>query len=204
MHAKMLVVDDAQVLIGGMNWGPRSVENTDADVYTQGNIAHEAQSVFESDWRTMGSTIPNNVTNESTQAQDILTGKPLQRAILSTLDHAQTIQAALFELSNRSLINELCKRSEAGAKVQVVLDSRMEKSINKRAANTLKKAGVEVEFYPGDQVLHEKMLIADNTVIIGSANYSYNAFLRNHELDLISNDTHVVSQAKTDFLAICD
>lgn len=202
MHAKMLVVDDSQVLIGGMNWGPGSVENADADVYTQGGTAHEAQGVFESDWRTMGVTVPSGVNDESSSAQDILTGQPLVSAIESTLDRAQTIQAVLFELSNRDIINELCKRAQAGAKVQVVLDSRMEKSINSRAANTLRKAGVEVQFYPKNQVLHEKMLIADDTVIIGSANYSYNAFTRNHELDLVTGDKNVVAQAKDDFTKI--
>ncbi|KLU61763.1 cardiolipin synthase [Peptococcaceae bacterium CEB3] len=201
-HAKMLVVDDSQVLIGGMNWGYGSVENADADVYTHGATAKEAQSVFESDWRKLGATIPAGVPLENTSAQDILSGRPLLKAILTELNHAQTIQAALFELSNRQIIGKLAERAKAGAKVQVLLDTRMEKEINSRAAKQLSNVGVQVKFYPGNQVLHAKMIVTDHVTIIGSANGSYDAFTRNHELDLLTRNPGVMKEAHADFEAM--
>ena len=112
-HAKLLVTDDSQVLIGGMNWGTGSVENADADVYEEGATANEAQSVFDADWRQLGASLPAGVTDETIAGQDILSGKPLLSAILSDLDQAKTIQAAFFELSNHELINKLAERAKA-------------------------------------------------------------------------------------------
>lgn len=198
-HAKMLVIDDSQVLIGGMNWGRGSVENADADVYEEGTTAKEAQSVFNADWRQLGASLPTGVTDDTISGQDILSGKPLLSAILSDLDQAKTIQAAFFELSNRELINKLTERAKAGAKVQVLLDTRMEKKINSQAAKELSSAGVQVQFYPGNQVLHAKMIITDSIVIVGSANGSASAFTRNHELDLLTSDSSVLKQAQADF-----
>lgn len=198
-HAKMLVIDDSQVLIGGMNWGTGSVENADADVYEEGTTANEAQSVFEADWRQLGASLPAEVTDETISSPDILSGKPLLSAILTDLDQAKTIQAAFFELSNHELINKLAERAKAGANVQVLLDTRMEKQINSKAAKALSSAGVQVQFYPSNQVLHAKMIVTDSVVIVGSANGSYDAFTRNHELDLLMSDSSVLKQAQADF-----
>ena len=201
-HAKMLVVDDNQVLIGGMNWGYGSVKNADADVYMLGATAKEAQGVFESDWRMLGASLPAGIIIEKTSNQDILSGKPLLNAILTELDHAQTIQAALFELSNYELINKLIERSKAGAKVQVLLDTHMGKKINSRTAEQLSSAGVQVKLYPENQVLHAKMIVTDRVAIVGSANGSYYAFSRNHEADIVTSDSGVLKQAQADFEAM--
>jgi len=198
-HAKMLVVDDSQVLIGGMNWGHGSIENADADVYIQGGTAKEAQSVFETDWYRLGNSLPDGVAVEDIQATDILSGRPLLTTILTELDHAQTIQMALFELSNHEIINKLIERAKAGAKVQVLLDTRMEKQINSQAADQLRSAGIQVRFYPGNQVLHAKMIVTDHVAIVGSANCSYNAFARNHELDIVTSNPVVLEQAQSNF-----
>ncbi len=200
-HAKMLVVDDTQVLIGGMNWGSGSVKNADVDVYMLGAIAKEAQGVFESDWRMSGASLPAGIIIENTTNQDILYGKPLLSAILTELDHAQTIQVALFELSNNELINKLIERSKAGVKVKVLLDTRMEKKINSRAAEQLRSAGVQVKLYPENQVLHAKVIVTDHVVIVGSANGSYDAFSKNHELDIVTSDPAVLKQAQADLEA---
>ncbi|SPF47513.1 conserved exported hypothetical protein [Candidatus Desulfosporosinus infrequens] len=198
-HAKMLVIDDSQVLIGGMNWGTGSVENADADVYEEGTTANEAQSVFEADWRQLGASLPIGVTEEPISGRDILSGKSLLSAILADLDRAKTVQAAFFELSNHELINKLADRAKAGANVRVLLDTRMEKNINSQAAKELNSAGVQVRFYPSNQVLHAKMIVTDSVVIVGSANGSVSAVTRNHELDLVTSDSSVLKQAQADF-----
>ena len=138
----MLVIDDSQVLIGGMNWGTGSVENADADVYEEGTTAHEAQSVFEADWRQLGASLPTGVTDETISGQGILSGKPLFSVILADLDQAKIIQAAFFELSNYELINKLAVHAKAGVNIQVLLDTRMERKINCQAAKAMSSAGV--------------------------------------------------------------
>ena len=41
-------------------------------------------------------------------------------------------------------------------------------------------------------MLHAKMIVTDSIVIVGSANGSANAFTRNHELNLVTNDSSVL------------
>ena len=99
-HAKMLIVDDTQVLIGGMNWGKGSYKNADADVFLTGQLAKNAQAVFVKDWEAVGGHIPQSVVNERTTGSSILSGQPLLKEILLTLDNSSLIQASLFEISN--------------------------------------------------------------------------------------------------------
>lgn len=202
-HAKLLVVDDSQLLIGGMNWGKGSYKNADADVFLKGSTAKEAQAIFEKDWSSIGGAIPNEVVQESNVGQSILSGQALLNKILETMDSSSVIQASLFELSNRSLIDKLKERAKAGANVQAVLDSQLESAQNRSIAESLKSAGVKVRMYPKGQVLHAKMLIADQTLVIGSANWSLSAFSSsgtfNHELDLFSSDSSLLKDAKSTF-----
>ena len=41
----------------------------------------------------------------------------------------------------------------------------MEKKINSQAAKELSSAGVQVQFYPSNQVLHAKMIVTDSSVL---------------------------------------
>ena len=84
----------------------------------------------------------------------------------------------------------------------MLLDSHMEKKINSLAAEQLRSAGVQVKLYPGKQVLHAKMIVTDHVAIVCSTNGSYDAFTRNHELYIVTNDTGVVKQAQADFDAM--
>lgn len=199
-HAKLLVVDDQKLLIGGMNWGKGSYKNADADVYLEGESAKEAQEVFESDWQTLGHSLPQVVARETVAGNAILSGQPLLQRILQTMSQANNIDASLFELSNRELINKFEQRARAGAKVRIVLDSRLEGKENSKVIKSLRQAGVEVRSYPKNQVLHAKMLITGDTLVIGSANYSASAFNgRNHELDIFTQEQNLVSEAKEAF-----
>ncbi|AFM43577.1 hypothetical protein Desaci_4751 (plasmid) [Desulfosporosinus acidiphilus SJ4] len=202
-HAKLLVIDDSQLLIGGMNWGKGSYKNADADVFLKGSAAQEAQAIFEKDWSSIGGSIPAGVVKETNMGQSIFSGQTLLSKLLVTLDSSSFIQASLFELSNRSLLDKLKACAKAGANVQVVLDSQLESAQNRSVVDSLRAAGVQVRMYPKGQVLHAKMLIADHTLVIGSANWSFSAFSSsgtfNHELDLFTSDQVLLSHAKSTF-----
>ena len=49
-HVKLLVVDDARVLVGGVNLGASSSYTTDADVELSGPAVRDATAVFDRDW----------------------------------------------------------------------------------------------------------------------------------------------------------
>ena len=197
-HAKMLVVDDAAVLIGGMNWGRGSYKNADCDVFLTGSSVQEAKWVFERDWALEGESIPAGVKQERATNQSILAGQILLNQLVATLDKANNIEAALFELSKRKLLATLEDRARAGASVKVLLDTRFEKP-SRKVLGALKAAGVQVKLYPDNQVLHAKMLIAGNMLIVGSSNWSYDAFAKNHELDVFTSNPVLLNEAQAAF-----
>jgi cardiolipin synthase len=62
----------------------------------------------------------------------------------------------------------------------------------------LLRAGMEVwEYKP--TMMHAKLTVADDTVIIGSANLDIRSGRLNYELVAIVNDPHVAAQARADF-----
>ena len=85
----------------------------------------------------------------------------------------------------------------------MVLDSQLQGSQNLKIANVLRNAGVDVRMYPKGQVLHAKMLIADNSLVIGSSNWSFSAFSNsgtyNHELDLFTSQPTLLKSARSTF-----
>jgi len=69
------------------------------------------------------------------------------------------------------LIEELKRADLNGVDVMVVMDERF-KLKNEYAYSLLKKTGVKVRYDATQRILHSKLVIADNTVFIGSANWS--------------------------------
>ncbi|MHB1974634.1 MAG: DUF4158 domain-containing protein [Acidimicrobiales bacterium] len=57
-HVKLLVVNDARVLVGGVNLGAASSYTTDADVELSGPAVGPATTVFNRDWAAGGSGAP--------------------------------------------------------------------------------------------------------------------------------------------------
>ena len=74
--------------------------------------------------------------------------------------------------------------------LRVLLDPTQPQNADTMAV--LKPAGATVRFYlqAGDELLHAKAGIIDgSTVLFGSCNWSRSGFTRNHELDLLIQDT---------------
>lgn len=184
-HVKMLITDGkgGGVLIGGMNFGPASWNNNDGSVYFS-HPGGEFETMFRWDWqRAHGQpaaapklTLPL-VTDRHIQA-------PVVQAIQSA-KHSVSMEA--FDLSDYNVMDALVAAARRGVEVVVLLDPNQ--YLNKKAATTLRNAGVTVRFYRpyGEEWMHAKIVDVDNgkTFIIGSANFSHQAFTYNHEADVV-------------------
>lgn len=184
-HLKMLITDgpDGGVLIGGMNFGPASWANNDGSVYFS-HPGTEYESLFRWDWQRSGGepaaapkfTLPL-VTDRSIQ-------QPIDQAIQSA---TQSISMEAFDLSDYTTLDALVAAAKRGVEVVVLLDPNQ--YLNNKSATTLRDAGVTVRFYRqyGQEWMHAKILDVDNgqTFIIGSANFSHQAFTYNHEADIV-------------------
>jgi len=179
-HVKLLVVDDARVLVGGVNLGASSSYTTDADVELSGPAAGSATAVFNRDWAAAGGA----GAPASGAFGPFVTGAAIQPAMLAVIGHATgrcTVVANY--LSDYTLQDALVAAERRGVAVTVVLNRTGYGEAP--AAASLRRGGVHVELAPADPYLHAKILACGGKAMIGSANFSYDAMAVNHELDVV-------------------
>ncbi|MCL6515487.1 phosphatidylserine/phosphatidylglycerophosphate/cardiolipin synthase family protein [Alicyclobacillus sp.] len=197
-HIKMLVTDDA-VLIGGMNFGAGSWDNNDASVV----IEHPNDSfdaLFRWDWQRAG----GHPAAAPAPKAPLLDERKTEQHVVDAIAHArQSVAVEAFVLSDWAVVNALEDAAKRGIAVAVLLDPGQ--SQNRRTAEALRKAGAVVRFYKpyGGEWMHAKMLDVDHgdVLIIGSANFSHQAYTYNHEGDVELHGVHAFAKAMEDDLA---
>ncbi|GGI98194.1 hypothetical protein GCM10010885_04730 [Alicyclobacillus cellulosilyticus] len=198
-HIKMMVTDRG-VLLGGMNFGTYSWHNNDASVYlAKANPSFLA--LFRWDWA--------RAHGEPAQApaaqHPLLYDRAVRRHVVQAIEAARTsIRMEAFVLSDWQVIDALVAACRRGVAVEVLLDPTQ--SQNRRTANRLRDAGAAVRFYRpyGDELMHAKILDVDagRVFIIGSANFSRQAYDVNHEGDIELYDVPAFDRALTDDLTV--
>ncbi|QQE80338.1 phosphatidylserine/phosphatidylglycerophosphate/cardiolipin synthase family protein [Alicyclobacillus sp. SO9] len=194
-HIKMLITDGAArgVLIGGMNFGQHSWSNNDASVY----ISHPNPSylaVFRWDWKRAGG---QPAAAPSTQ-MPLLIDRQIGPHVVQAIAHAEkSVELEGFDISDWNVISALKMDVKRGLRVEVLLDPNQ--SLNRRASDELRDAGVTVRFYRPYHYewMHAKIVDIDKgrIFIIGSANFSHQAYTYNHEGDLELYNVPAFNQA---------
>jgi len=94
-----------------------------------------------------------------------------------------------IQIFNQALI----QASKKGVEVKAVVQKRL-------IAEILRKEGINVRKIDGGKVLHTKLMIIDDEVaIIGSHNYTMNAFNINYEVSVILYDKETLFKLKEYF-----
>ena len=181
-HVKLLVVDGTTTLTGGVNWGSGSSDTTDADVLLSTDPA--AAQTFADDW----TTAPGHPTSGAwpdPSGPDALSGTAIQREMVSLIQQASVpIDVAANYLTNYTIQDALAAAAARGIPVHVVINASAYGATP--ATAWLTSHGVSVRSAPAEPYLHAKILLAGDTGIIGSANFSYDALsARNHEFDVV-------------------
>ena len=179
-HVKLLVVDDARVLVGGVNLGAASSYTTDADVELSGAAVRDAALLFARDWAAAGG--PG--APASGAFGPFVTGTAILPAMLAVIDHATTSCTVVANyLSDYTLQDALVAAERRGVAVTVVLNPTGYGEAS--AAAWLRRGGVHVELAPARPYLHAKILACGSEAMIGSANFSYDGMAVNHEVDVV-------------------
>lgn len=89
--------------------------------------------------------------------------------------------------------NEIVAGRKRGKRIRVITNSD-------RLVSTLKTQNFEARGKVSSKTLHTKLMIIDGKmVILGSHNYTMNAFTINHEVSIITEDKDVVARLKLYF-----
>ncbi|ACV58048.1 phospholipase D/Transphosphatidylase [Alicyclobacillus acidocaldarius subsp. acidocaldarius DSM 446] len=180
-HVKMIIAD-ADVLIGGMNFGADSWANHDASVDLPGRADIFLPMFMWDAARAHGETA------EAPQDRSpLISDRDIGPCVLRAIRGARReIDMEAFNLTDEDVVNALRWAVERGVSVNVLVDPSQ--SRNRTAVEALRQAGALVRYYRpyGGELLHAKILDVDHgaVFIIGSANFTHQAFTYNHEADV--------------------
>lgn len=108
-------------------------------------------------------------------------GPGCENHIIAEIKHAQTIDAAVYTITNPNIVNALIEAKERGAKIRIVTDRKM--AGNKYSlTGKLQAAGIPLQTNRHYKLEHNKFAVFDNKrVVTGSYNWSRSATNANSE-----------------------
>jgi phosphatidylserine/phosphatidylglycerophosphate/cardiolipin synthase-like enzyme len=222
-HAKLIVRDGEEAMIGGMNFLDSEMINRDYMLRVKGGLASHLKDVMNGDWTLSGNKPPKASRSEG---WDMGETSPTEQSIrplwVNAINAAQrSIDIEMLLMDNPDGIRALLAAHQRGVKVRVLLDETnigkysnplLEKLPLKGAPNwsavrRLLDAGIQVGWYQPRQkyeLLHAKTAVIDGTTgLIGSANFTVRAWGQNREVSLKFADgaavTRLQSELNTDW-----
>jgi phosphatidylserine/phosphatidylglycerophosphate/cardiolipin synthase-like enzyme len=110
------------------------------------------------------------------------------------LSHAwRRVLAEVYTLTDPALVAALARAHRRGADVRVILDPNQEYNLHAHAL--LLAVGVSARWYPVPRgvLLHAKIGLFDDELVLGSANWTLSGLDVNHELDIETRDPQTVA-----------
>jgi cardiolipin synthase len=224
-HRKLLICDESVIFIGGFNLA----DEYDGDGITRGwcdlgmrienpalakillasfnglfNLAHFRRKPL----LRLRAFKRKRRPEKNPAAELLLThpgrgASPFQTALYHDLAKASEVQiVSAYFLPTRRLRRDLVRVVRRGGRVQLILAGKSDVFISQLATRSLYhrllKAGVEIyEYQP--QILHAKLIVADETAYVGSSNLDVRSLNLNYELMLRFEDVTVAGGARKIF-----
>ncbi|HLZ94659.1 MAG TPA: phosphatidylserine/phosphatidylglycerophosphate/cardiolipin synthase family protein [Candidatus Dormibacteraeota bacterium] len=187
-HVKLLIADD-QAAVGGMNWGAHSSRNHDYVLETgvTDDVTRLAR-IFEQDWSLAGG-LPAPLPPVLSEVAQTSPGEEIRAMLEGAIRGARrNLLSEIYTLTDPDVLAELASAKRRGVDVRVLLDPNQ--AYNRLAFDILRASGVPVRWYPipAGALLHAKIALADDELVLGSANWTYSGLDVNHELDIETSD----------------
>lgn len=197
-HAKMLIIDEQEVLIGTGNLvrsglgGNDRPEANNRDFWVEDSrveMVAEAVTLFGADW-------DRRPTSAADFQHLVVTPDNDESKIFALMD-AATDRLLVYNqsLSDEETIQHLLAAKERGVKdIRVMLGVQPGpngRPKNDPAVQRLRAAGIQV-VYMTEHYLHAKGVISDHTAFLGSQNFTDGGLERNREVGVILNQPRTV------------
>jgi cardiolipin synthase len=224
-HRKLLICDETTTFIGGFNLA----DEYDGDGVTRGwcdlgiqiksrelgaRLGGSFAELFalsgfrQTSWLQFRAFRRRRRSNKRALGRLLLAApgrgaSPIQAALYRDFRQARTVQiVSPYFLPTHRLRRDLMRVARRGGRVQLILAAKTDVPISQLAARSLYhrllKAGVEIyEYQP--QILHTKLICADDVVYIGSSNFDIRSLNLNYELMLRLGHKSVSAQAQAIF-----
>ena len=222
-HRKLLVCDDQTAFVGGFNIAPEYEGDgvkcgwCDIGLKIVGPLAAQLASSFDEMFaradfrhkRFMRFRRFDAKKSVTWPAEQILFGgpgrgkSPIKSALRADFENARDVKIIVaYFLPTWSLRRGLTEVVKRGGRVQLILAGKSDVLLSQLAGRSLYrrllKAGVEIyEYEP--QVLHAKLIIADDAVYVGSSNLDQRSLQINYELMIRFQNGEIANQARDVF-----
>jgi len=225
-HRKLLLVDDRTAYLGGMNIADEYRRGAggepawrDTMLEVSGTEVALIRRSFSRMWahteaplrrfisrlrRDRGNPVPGGERIRFLESGPENPQRPVRRAYRQVIAHAErNIDVAMgYFYPHGRLLRAFKRAVRRGVRVRLLFSQKTDVAAARWAARGLYggllRAGVEVfEYLPA--MMHEKLMIADGALIIGSANLDIRSGSINYELVAMVTDGAIAAQARADF-----
>lgn len=201
MHHKVLIIDGEMVFLGSANMTTSSLRMHDNLVI---GLSNKRIADF------LKQKVPYSIGHLRTPVggQDVdlwilpdPNGNALAELKKSMRKANRTLRVAIFTFTHPTLADELVMAQKRGIAVTVVIDMHSGLGASAKTVAALRSAGIKVLFSQGVQLLHHKfVLIDDQTLIAGSANWTKAAFTKNSDCLVILHNLTVEQRSFMNYL----
>jgi phosphatidylserine/phosphatidylglycerophosphate/cardiolipin synthase-like enzyme len=211
MHDKFAVIDNSEVWLGSMNF-------TDSGGYTDNNNLMRIRSVKMAENYTrefeemfVDDKFGPDVVAETPNPRVTIDGTPIdvyfspddgvQASFLDLVDNAQeSIYFMAFSFTSDEIGEAVRNRARDGVEVWGVMETEQVKSNIGTEFDPFKQAGLDVLQDGNEGQMHHKVMIIDeNTVILGSYNFTNSAEIRNDENLIVVYNEEIAAQFMAEF-----
>lgn len=207
LHCKLIVVDGAKVLLGSTNLSSRSIdENNETNILLDcletgkyfgnyfdnlWNNAPKRQKIYFDVGACPGIT-PVCDSRYFTDVRSIILNSKNRIGII--LYNCRYYKDADSNPEN-DLLNALVAMAGKGRNIRVLLEkSDFDENVNKtneETAQYLRANGIQVRFDSAETLTHAKLVLADGTAVVGSANWGMAGFSKNRETNIAVKDKKI-------------
>ena len=211
MHDKFVIIDHLVVWSGSMNFttGGGYLDNNNLIRLRSSKLAEDYTREFEQMFvndhfgsdKTPGTPNPTVTVNGSQIEVYFSPEDGALEHILNAVNSAQeSITFMAYSFTTDALAEALIERAKAGVSVRGVFDKDQYHSNAGTEFDTLHNAGVDVWLDGNSRLMHHKVIIIDEQVVItGSYNFSNNAEHTNDENTLIIHNQDIAAQYMIEF-----
>ena len=216
MHNKFFIFDSKTVFVGSANLSNTDMSGFNANVFIKIN-SESVANVFEREFEQMYSGYFHNKKQKISDKTNIcLSNKNIVSVyfspkdnIISTIivplinDAKEYVYVPIFFLTDESVANALIAAKNRGVEVRVIIDA-VAASNNYSKHKKLREAKIAVKTENWAGKMHQKSLIIDDdTVVIGSMNFSKSGDKKNDEsCVVIKNAPALAKKYKQYFLML--
>ena len=204
-HNKIVIIDEDTILIGSTNWTEKSIGHAnEANVVIKDKeVTEYFQEYFDRLWKDSSKDISpfKNFTGDiipliDRQYFDVV------KELMSKSTQRIFVMVYGFKLSETGdtkgdvLANEMIKAKRRKVEIKVLLEkSNFSKQLNKMNSATIqyfKENGVNARFDSKNIITHSKVVIIDDTVVLGATNWSYSGLEKWHNIDILIREREIV------------